>query len=71
MRKFLLKIVYIFIIPIVLLMYPADYVISYYLSESRSYAGGEIGVWKDVYSGNINADLFMVHPEHGFRLVQK
>jgi len=40
-------------------MYPADYVISYYLSESRSYAGGEIGVWKDVYSGNINADLFI------------
>lgn len=56
MRKFQFNIL-IFILPAVLLIYPVDYLISHYLSESGGYAGGEIKVWKDIYSGNINSDL--------------
>lgn len=38
-------------------MYPMDALISKYLSESRNSAYGEIAVWKDIYSGNVNSDF--------------
>ncbi|MFZ4464325.1 MAG: hypothetical protein ACOYN5_10785 [Bacteroidales bacterium] len=38
-------------------MYPTDYIISKYLAESKNYAVGELNVWNDIYTGNINSDL--------------
>ena len=34
-----------------------DYFISKYLSESKNYSEGEIEVWNDIYSSNINSDI--------------
>ncbi len=56
MRKFLLRIL-VFTLPILIVAYPIDYLISKYLSESNNYGIGEIKIWKDIYSGKINSDL--------------
>jgi len=56
MRKFINKILF-FILPVMLLIYPIDYLISNYISESEDHAMGETKVWKDIYSGKINSGL--------------
>jgi hypothetical protein len=58
MRNFIKKIL-IFILPALLLIYPVDYLISYYLSRSVEYSFGETKVWKDIYSGKINSDIII------------
>lgn len=55
MKKFLLKIVY-FFLPLVILSYPCDYGISYFLSESNQ-SPGEFEVWNDIYNSNANFDI--------------
>jgi hypothetical protein len=42
-----------------ILAYPIDYLVSKYLSESNNYGEGEVKVWKDIYSGNINSELLI------------
>lgn len=56
MRKFILKILY-FTIPIILLIYPLDLIISNLISNSEDYALGETKVWNDIYNGNVNSEL--------------
>lgn len=56
MRKFILKILY-FTIPIILLIYPLDLIISNLISNTEDYALGETKVWNDIYNGNVNSEL--------------
>ena len=48
-----------FILPICILLYPTDYLISKYLAKSNNYGEGEVKVWEDIYSDNINSDLLI------------
>lgn len=52
--KRLIKNLTLFILPLVILMYLADWFFSSQLKQSRH---GEFGVWNDIYNGNIDADL--------------
>ena len=45
-----------FFLPAILLAYPLDFVISYYLSQSNTYPG-EYEVWNDIYNADANCDL--------------
>lgn len=58
MSKFLRKTM-LFILPIILCLYPIDSLISKYLSKSKYFASGEIIDWNDIYNGNINSDLLI------------
>jgi hypothetical protein len=55
MEKFLTKLLY-FLLPILIIAYPIDYVMSYYLSQSHDYPG-EFEVWNDIYKSNANCDI--------------
>lgn len=55
MKKFLTKSFY-FLLPILIIAYPIDYVMSYYLSQSNDYPG-EFEVWNDIYNSNTNCDI--------------
>lgn len=54
--KFLGRI-FLFLLPVVLLAYPADVFISKNLEKSVVHVAGEMIVWKDIYDGKINADI--------------
>lgn len=56
MKKFILKISF-FVLLILLSLYPIDYIISKKLSVSKYYAEGELIVWNDIFTGNINSDI--------------
>jgi hypothetical protein len=56
MSRFLLRISF-FIVPIMLVMFPLDYFISKYLAKSTDFAYGEMNVWNDIYTSNVNSDL--------------
>lgn len=56
MKKFVTGIL-LFILPLVALLYPADYFISKNLAKSGTAAFGETQVWNDIYTGKINSDL--------------
>lgn len=55
MKKFIIKLIY-FLFPILIIVYPLDYIISYYLSQSNEYPG-EFEVWNDIYNSNANCDI--------------
>jgi hypothetical protein len=55
MKKFIFKILF-FSFPIVLFMFLADFFISNNLKKSNE-SPGELEVWNDIYSGNINSDI--------------
>ena len=48
-----------FVLPIVLLMYPLDYIISKYLAKNDylSISAGEYSVWNDIYAKKIDVDV--------------
>lgn len=45
-----------FFIPLLILLIPLDYVLSYYLSQSNEYPG-EIEVWNDIYQSKATCDV--------------
>lgn len=55
MKKFLIRIAK-FVVPVIILIYPLDYVMSHLLMKSHR-VPGEIEVWNDIYHGQINADV--------------
>lgn len=55
MRTFLTKSIY-FILPFLIIAYPLDYIMSYYLSQSNE-CQGEFEVWNDIYNSNANCDI--------------
>jgi hypothetical protein len=55
MKSLFLKL-FIFIIPLLLLLFVLDYTLSYYLKKSNSVVG-EYEVWTDIYNSNIDADM--------------
>lgn len=54
--KRVIKKIFLFYLPIILLSYPLDKSISNYLKQSNK-CYGEYEVWNDIYSGKINADI--------------
>ena len=56
MKKFILKILF-FILPIIVLAVVADIFISSQLRNSKTFAHGELAIWKDIYAGNIDSDI--------------
>lgn len=58
MKKLLLKLVR-FSIPIFILVYPLDFLISFVIKQNRSYAEGEIGVWEDIFNSKINSNILV------------
>lgn len=57
MKKILIKI-FVFILPILLLAYPLDFLISTQLEKSNRFSG-EFSVWRDIYAGNINSKILI------------
>ncbi|REG99091.1 hypothetical protein [Flavobacterium aquicola] len=55
MKKFILKIFY-FVLPLLIISYPFDYVVSYFLSQSNE-PPGEFEVMNDIYNSNANCDI--------------
>jgi hypothetical protein len=55
MKKFAIKLLY-FSLPILIIAYPLDFVMSYYLRQSNT-SSGEFEVWNDIYSSNANCDI--------------
>ncbi|PID26356.1 MAG: hypothetical protein CR982_10750 [Candidatus Cloacimonadota bacterium] len=55
MKKFLIKLI-IFMLPLLIVAYPLDCMISYYLGETNAYLG-EFEVWSDIYNSNANCDI--------------
>lgn len=58
MRAFLARLL-IFILPGVVLAYPLDRLLSYWMAKSHAYPG-DVEVWNDIYSDTLQADL-VVH----------
>ena len=56
MKKFFKKLFY-FSLPIILISYPFDYILSYYLSQSNEYTLGEFEVWNDIYNAEADCDI--------------
>lgn len=55
MKKFILTMFY-FMLPLIILLYPLDYGISYFLSQSNEYPG-EFEVMNDIYNSKANCDI--------------
>lgn len=55
MKKFTFKLLY-FSLPILIIAYPLDVVMSYYLRQSNI-CQGEFEVWNDIYRSNANCDI--------------
>ena len=55
MKRFTFKVIY-FLLPLVILMFIADYYISKKIKTSHE-SPGEIEVWNDIYKGEINANI--------------
>lgn len=58
MKRFLIKLLF-FLLPIVVISYILDTLVSNRLSESKTIAMGEYSVWNDIFSGNINSDILI------------
>lgn len=52
--KLFIKTILFFFLPILILAYPIDVLVSYRLKQSHDYYG-EFEVWNDIYSGSINS----------------
>jgi hypothetical protein len=59
MKRFLIKFV-LFLLPIVLLAYGADYFISSNLRKSNEFVKGEFTVWNDLYNNNVNSKILIM-----------
>jgi len=55
MKRFIIKFI-VFVLPLIALMFIADYYISI-KAKNNHRAPGEIEVWNDIYNGEINADI--------------
>lgn len=58
MKKIVKNLVF-FFLPIIVLAYPLDYLITQGLKKSHTFAEGETLVWNDIYNGKINSDLLI------------
>lgn len=58
MKKFLTRIIT-FALPLIVLLYPVDYLISKNLAKSGTAAFGETQVWNDIYKGRINSEVLV------------
>lgn len=56
MRKFIIQLL-IFLLPIILLAYFADFFISNTLKKSNSHAQKEYSTWNDIMDGTVNSDI--------------
>jgi len=56
MKKFIINLL-LFIIPVIILIYPLDLFISKNLKKSNSFAVGEYSTWNDILEGKINSDI--------------
>ncbi|KUJ62184.1 hypothetical protein AR687_09180 [Flavobacteriaceae bacterium CRH] len=56
MKKFIINLL-LFIIPVIILIYPLDYFISKNLKKSNSFGVGEYSTWNDILDGKINSDI--------------
>ncbi|NDV70189.1 hypothetical protein [Dysgonomonas sp. 25] len=63
--KQLLKKVFLFLLPIILLAYPADRLLSYGLRNS-GVGGGDMEITNDLYTGNINTDILIIGSSRSF-----
>lgn len=59
MKKFINR-VFTFSIPIALLTLPIDFSISYLLGKKNIFASGELEIWEDIYSSNIDCDIAII-----------
>jgi hypothetical protein len=55
-KKFTIRLL-LFLLPLVIIAYPADVFLSQRLKYSNGYAAGELEVWKDLVDHKINADV--------------
>ncbi len=55
MKKFFIKMIY-FALPIIILIYPLDYGMSFIYKQSNDYPG-EYEVWNDIYNSNASCDI--------------
>ena len=46
-----------FVLPVIILIYPLDLFISKKLKKSNSFAVGEYSTWNDIFEGKINSDI--------------
>lgn len=56
MKKFLKKLLF-FLIPLLLVSFGLDHLLSNVLSKSNNHADGEYPTWNDLYAGKINSDI--------------
>jgi len=66
MKKILLKTA-LFFLPVVLLAYSADLLMSADLARSNKYADGELPVWNDLYGGKIDAGVVIFGASNALR----
>lgn len=65
MPIFLRRLAY-FLLPIALLTFPLDYVISHYLQQSKVFASNEYMVWNDIYSRKLDTDIAIYGSSRAF-----
>jgi len=58
MKNFIKNLAF-FFIPIIILAFPLDHYMSKKIAESNSFAYGHGYIWKDIYDGNLNADILI------------
>ncbi len=58
MRKFILTLLY-FCLPVIILSFSVDYLLSNRLQELNNFAQGENLVWNDIYEGEIDDEIFI------------
>jgi hypothetical protein len=56
MKSYIVKLL-IFILPILVLIFPIDFFLSQNLKKSKTFVSGEYMVWNDIYNGRINEDI--------------
>ena len=54
-------------LPLALLAYPADMLISKKLRQSGDFAAGEYAVWNDIFDANIDADIYIYGSSRAWR----
>ena len=59
MKKFLIRIG-LFVLPVILLAYPIDCIITSGLKKSRSFSYGKSAVWNDILQGQIHSDCIIL-----------
>ena len=58
MKKFVVNVT-LFVLPLLLLVYPADFFISHYLKKSNNFLGYEYPVWNDIFENKVDANIFI------------